>query len=62
MDDHLTWTQVSELKEWESTVVNLYGFGERGIPYNVLVDPDGKIIAESLRGSGLVQKLTEVLK
>jgi len=62
MDDHLTWTQVSELKKWERTVVNLYGFGERGIPYNVLVDPDGKVIAESLRGTALVQKLTEVLK
>jgi len=62
MDDHLTWTQVSELKEWESTVVNLYGFGERGIPYNVLVDPDGKVIAECLRGAVLEQKLTEVLK
>ncbi len=62
MKDKLTWTQVSDLMEWNSPVVNLYKFGERGIPYNVLLDPEGKIIAESLRGSALEEKLKEVLK
>lgn len=59
-DDNLTWTQVSDLKEWKSFIVPLYGFG--GIPYNVLVDPDGKVIAEQLRGPELEGKLLEVLK
>src|SRR5882724_6075088 len=62
MEDNLTWTQVSDLKEWESVVVPLYNFGEEGIPYNVLVDPAGKIIAERLRGPELEAKLEEVLK
>ena len=62
MKDKLTWPQVSDLMEWSSPVVNLYKFGERGIPYNVLLDPEGKIIAESLRGSALEEKLAEVLK
>ncbi|MGQ0737855.1 MAG: peroxiredoxin family protein [Bacteroidota bacterium] len=62
MKDNLTWTQVSDLQEWNSPVVSLYGFGEEGIPYNILVDPDGKIIAERLRGAGLERKLQEVLK
>jgi peroxiredoxin len=53
MKDQLTWTQVSDLQEWNSPVVSLYGFGEEGIPYNILVDPDGKIIAERLRGTDL---------
>jgi peroxiredoxin len=61
-DDNLTWTQVSDLKGWESNVVPVYNFGETGIPFNVLVDPDGKIIAERLRGSKLVEKLGELLK
>jgi peroxiredoxin len=60
MQDNLTWTQVSDLKYWESAVVPLYKI--EGIPYNVLVDPQGKIIAESLRGEALENKLEEVLK
>lgn len=60
--DNLTWTQVSDLKEWDSIVVPLYNFGETGIPYNVLIDPEGKIIAEGLRGEELETKLAEVLK
>lgn len=61
-DDKLTWTQVSDLKHWQSEVVSIYGFGEVGIPYNILVDPEGKIIAERLRGPELDAKLAEVLK
>lgn len=59
-DDKLDWKQVSDLKQWNSAVVALYGF--EGIPYNVLVDPTGKIIAAELRGEGLDQKLAEILK
>ena len=59
-DDQLTWTHVSDLKFWESMVVPLYGID--GIPFNVLVDPNGVIIAQGLRGSDLENKLNEVLK
>ncbi len=62
MEDNLTWPQVSDLMEWSSPVVSLFGFGETGIPYNILIDPEGKIIAEKLRGSALEEKLGEVLK
>jgi peroxiredoxin len=58
-DDQLTWTHVSDLKFWDSMVVNMYGID--GIPFNVLVDPSGKIIAERLRGQDLEKKLSEVL-
>lgn len=60
MDDGLTWTQVSDLQHWNSPIVGLYGI--EGIPFNVLVDPDGKVIAEGLRGAELERKLEEVLK
>ena len=60
-DDNLTWPQISDLKGWESAVVPVYNFGETGIPYNILVDPQGKIIAERLRGGALDAKLAEVL-
>ena len=55
-DDNLSWTQVSDLQYWDSPVVSLYHID--GIPYNVLVDPEGKIVAEGLHGSNLERKLT----
>ncbi|MDE3249114.1 MAG: TlpA family protein disulfide reductase, partial [Bacteroidota bacterium] len=59
-DDQLTWTHVSDLAYWSSKAVEIFKF--EGIPYNVLIDPQGKIIAESLRGPALQAKLAEVLK
>lgn len=59
-DDNLLWTQVSDLQYWESPIAPLYRI--EGIPFNVLVDPEGKIIGEGLRGEALERKLQEVLK
>jgi len=59
-DDKLTWSHISDLQYWNSAVVPLYKI--EGIPYNVLVDPSGKIIAENLRGESLHKKLEEILK
>jgi len=59
-DDGLTWNHISDLKFWSSAAVPLYNI--EGIPFNVLVDPQGKIIAKELRGSDLENKLAEVLK
>jgi peroxiredoxin len=58
--DGLPWTQISDLKYWSSVVVPLYNID--AIPFNVLVDPQGKIIANDLRGADLERKLAEVLK
>jgi hypothetical protein len=51
---------VSDLKFWDSMVVPMYNI--EGIPYNVLLDPNGIVIAENLRGEELVTKLAEVVK
>jgi len=59
-DDKLAWTHVSDLKYWNSEAVNIFKF--EGIPFNVLVDPQGKIIAQELRGDNLENKLKEVLR
>lgn len=58
-DDHLTWTQVSDLGYWNSAVPKMYGV--RSIPANFLLDKDGIIIAKNLRGDALRQKLSELL-
>jgi thiol-disulfide isomerase/thioredoxin len=59
--DNLVWkNHVCDYKGWQSPVVQQFGFS--GIPYNVLIDKDGKIIAKSLRGADLERALAEVFK
>jgi len=58
-DDGLRWTHVSDLQFWNNAVAKLYGI--QAIPQNLLLDPQGKIIAKNLRGDALTQKLSEVL-
>ena len=58
-DMNMTWPQMSDLKFWETPVVELYAF--RGIPHTVLLDKDGTIIAKDLRGAALHNKLNELL-
>lgn len=58
--DQLTWSNhVSDLQGWKTSVIKDFGF--QGIPYTVLVDREGKIIATELRGPALEAKLKEVL-
>jgi peroxiredoxin len=59
-DDHLTWTQVSDLRGWSSAAAATYAV--QSIPANFLIDPNGKIIARNLRGSQLEEMLQQVLK
>jgi thiol-disulfide isomerase/thioredoxin len=58
--DQLDWTHVSDLAYWDSKAVHTFGF--QGIPFNVLVDPQGMVIAQGLRGEALESKLREVLQ
>jgi peroxiredoxin len=57
--DHLTWTQLSDLKFWNNAVAQLYFV--QSIPKNFLIDPSGKIIAQDLRGDDLENELAKVL-
>ncbi|MFY9308699.1 MAG: TlpA disulfide reductase family protein [Bacteroidia bacterium] len=59
--DNLTWkNHVCDFKGWQTSVVKQYDF--KGIPYNVLLDKEGKIIAKNLRGEALEAKLAEIFK
>ncbi len=57
--DGLTWTQVSDLKFWDNAAAKQYGI--RAIPQNLLIDPNGTIIAKNIRGEELQKKLAELL-
>ncbi len=58
--DSLNWIHVSDLKYWQSEAAVLYDV--KGIPFTVLIDKEGKIIAKGLRGDDLDAKLSEILK
>jgi thiol-disulfide isomerase/thioredoxin len=59
-EDGLTWTQVSDLKFWDNAVVKLYRI--TSIPQNLLLGPDGTIIAKNLKGQRLEKKVREVIE
>ena len=59
-DDHLAWTQVSDLKGWQNEAARRYHV--RGIPQNFLIDPTGKIVAANLRGEELKTTLAQLIK
>jgi thiol-disulfide isomerase/thioredoxin len=58
-DDGLAWTQVSDLQFWNNEVAKLYGI--QAIPQNLLLDPEGRIIAKNVRGEELDQKVGDAI-
>lgn len=58
--DNLAWAQVSDLRGWKNAVAEKYGI--KAIPQNLLIDPNGNIVAKNLRGDALERKLEELLK
>lgn len=57
----MSWPdQVNEQLGWKSQLPQLYQFD--GIPYTVLVNPEGKIIGTNLRGQKLQDKLAQIFK
>jgi len=58
--DKLSWSShVSDLGYWNSSVVKQYGFS--GIPFTVLIDREGKIVAKGLRGPQLEEAISKLL-
>lgn len=56
---NMTWPQMSDLKGWKSEAGQLYGI--TSIPFTMLLDREGTIIATNLRGEQLSNKLKELL-
>jgi thiol-disulfide isomerase/thioredoxin len=56
--DSLEWNHASDLRYWESAVVK--DFGIQSIPFNLLVDVQGKIIAINLSHEALEKQLIAI--
>lgn len=59
-EDKIEWIQVSDLRFWNSPVVSLYNVV--AIPYNVLIDREGRILAKGLNADQLEDFLAEILR
>ncbi|MBZ4042408.1 TlpA family protein disulfide reductase [Flavobacterium hibisci] len=55
----LPWTQVSDLKYWSSAAATDYMV--QALPFNVLVDKNGIILAKNIHGNKLNELVNELL-
>ncbi|MEJ7557108.1 MAG: TlpA disulfide reductase family protein [Pedobacter sp.] len=58
--DKLPWIQVSDVKGFKTEIA--VRFGITAIPQNVLIDPDGKVIAKDLRGADVNKMIASHIK
>jgi thiol-disulfide isomerase/thioredoxin len=58
--DNMPWIHVSDLKFWKNEVALMYGINS--VPQNILVNPEGIIVAKNLRGEDLLEKLKVFVK
>lgn len=56
----INWIQISDLKFWKSPVAKLYEVDE--LPFNVIIDRKGIILAKNLHGKQLEDFIKEKLK
>ena len=59
-DWDMPWIHLSDLKRWKTVASDVYAV--KAIPDNILVDPEGTIVARGLRGDDLKAKLAEIFK
>ena len=59
-DWDMPWIHLSDLKHWQTVAAGVYSVN--AIPDNLLIDPQGNIVARGLRGKDLETKLAEIFK
>ena len=56
----MPWIHLSDLKYWKTVASDVYNVNS--IPDNLLIDPEGTVVARCLRGEALEAKLAEIFK
>ena len=56
----MPWIHLSDLKYWKTVASDVYNVNS--IPDNLLIDPEGTVVARCLRGEALEEKLAEIFK
>ena len=55
----MTWTQLSDLQGWHNSAAQMYGI--QAIPFTIVVDNEGKVLAAGLRGEELTAFIAQQL-
>jgi len=56
---NMPWIHLADLKGWDTKAVHVYGI--HSIPDNILINPDGIIVARGLRGAQLDKTLSKYI-
>ena len=56
----MPWIHLSDLKYWKTVASDVYNVNS--IPDNLLIDPEGTVVARCLRGEALEAKLAEIFQ
>ena len=59
-DWDMPWIHLSDLNYWQSVAAETYSVNS--IPDNLLIDPQGTIVARGLRGEALEARLSEIFR
>ena len=59
-DWEMPWIHLSDLKYWQTVASDVYNVNS--IPDNLLIDPEGTVVARCLRGEALEAKLAEIFE
>jgi thiol-disulfide isomerase/thioredoxin len=59
-DWEMPWIHLSDLQYWDSLAAETYSVNS--IPDNLLIDPEGTVVARGLRGEALEARLAEIFK
>jgi thiol-disulfide isomerase/thioredoxin len=57
---NMPWIHLSDLKSWKTVAAEVYSVN--AIPDNLLIDPEGIVVARGLRGEALEKKLAEIFE
>jgi Peroxiredoxin len=57
---HKNWIHISTLKGWNTEAAKL--FNVSAVPYTVLLNPNGEVIAFNIRGEEMVKKISNIIK
>lgn len=58
--DQEGWIHGSDLLSWGSPTIKMLNIG--GIPYTFLLDPEGRLISQTLRGEELIERVLQIME
>ncbi|MBS9768817.1 MAG: AhpC/TSA family protein [Flavobacteriaceae bacterium] len=58
--NHKNWLHISDLKGWDSQAVKFFNI--KAVPYTILINTKGEIVATELRGEAMLDKVKRIME